>query len=963
MLLAAVTLGPLAVLVGAALRLSADAAQEQAEDQVAAAATASAVAVEQELQGLADVVEAFASRPSVRASLGSGDAATVKHAELRFHLAELQRTRAGIAVAFFADRRGVLADILPESPGILGEDFSHRDWYRGVRRTGAPYVSEVYETAAAGGGLVVAAAAPIRSGPGRTDPIQGILVAAYGIGRIQGFVDSFAEAQQVRLTVTDQRGMIVASPGSPPAALVSLRGDADVAAALAGRTGTSRLERDGERVVSTHVPVGDLGWALVADLPSKLALREVGPLRATILALAAVLALVAAAGVWLLHRALRRRTVAEADLVHSRAFLDSVIENIPNMVFVKEASELRFVRFNRAGEELLGYRREDLVGRNDYDFFPVEEADFFVTNDRRVLESGELLDIPAEPIQTRAKGERILHTRKIPICDPDGTPQYLLGISEDITERRRTEAAVEAALAAADQANRAKTQFLSRMSHELRTPLNAVLGFGQLLQLEELGPEQRENVDQIVRAGTHLLELIDEVLDISRMESGQLRLSLEPVRVGDVVAEAVGMVAPLAAARGVRLLVDRSRSEDHVRADRQRLRQVMLNLLVNGVKYNREGGRVTVSCTEAPGGRLRLVVADTGIGVAASNLARLFQPFERLDAEDTGVEGTGLGLALAKQLVEAMGGVIGVESDVGMGSSFWVDLAMAGPSVGTAGATTGPLAARDLAPSVATGPARRVLYVEDNLSNIKLVERIVARRPQVELLVAMQGSVGLDLARQHHPSLVLLDLHLPDMAGEEVLRHLVADPRTSTIPVVVLSADATPGQVQRLRAEGAADYLTKPIDIPRLLAILDGAGPAPSPAEGLQLGGADGAALDAATVAALRELAGEPGPTQDGVRDAVTTYVEEGASRLAGLRLAVSGGDAANTQRLAHSLAGSSATFGARQVAAQCRRLEAQAQSGDLGSAPALVEEVATLFDEAVAALQAELLDNGRRPW
>jgi len=243
------------------------------------------------------------------------------------------------------------------------------------------------------------------------------------------------------------------------------------------------------------------------------------------------------------------RKQVEEDLRDSQRFLDSVIEHLPTMVFVKDAAELRFVRLNRAGEELLGYSNAELVGKNDFDIFPEAQATFFVRKDRDVIESGQLLDIPAEQIDTRVKGQRILHTRKIPLLGDAGHPLYLLGISEDITEQVDAEEALACAREEADAASRAKTEFLSRMSHELRTPLNAVLGFGQLLELDELSPEQRDSVEHITRAGRHLLELIDEVLDISRIESGELRLSLEPVSLHDVVGEAVGMVKPLATAR------------------------------------------------------------------------------------------------------------------------------------------------------------------------------------------------------------------------------------------------------------------------------------------------------------------------------------------------------------------------------------------------------------------------------
>jgi signal transduction histidine kinase/ActR/RegA family two-component response regulator len=365
-----------------------------------------------------------------------------------------------------------------------------------------------------------------------------------------------------------------------------------------------------------------------------------------------------------------------------------------------------------------------------------------------------------------------------------------------------------------ESANRAKSVFLSRMSHELRTPLNAILGFGQLLEMEDLQGRDRESVEQIVRAGRHLLELIDEVLDISRIEAGTLNISLEPVDVVSGLSEVLSLVAPLAAERGIELLADLDPSESrYVAGDRQRLRQVLLNLLSNAIKYNREGGRVRVSVSNS-GERLRIVVADDGEGIAEDKLDQVFAPFERLGAENTGVEGTGLGLALSKSLVEAMNGSIGVSSEPGAGSTFFVELDVA----------ASPVSRETLDAARAAGaadPARTsactLLYIEDNLSNLKLIQHIFADRPEVRLLSAMQGELGLQLARAQRPDVILLDLHLPDMSGEQVLASLREYPETERIPVIVLSADATSKRVDGLREAGARGYLTKPLDVTHFL--------------------------------------------------------------------------------------------------------------------------------------------------
>ncbi|GAA0628092.1 ATP-binding protein [Sporichthya brevicatena] len=376
----------------------------------------------------------------------------------------------------------------------------------------------------------------------------------------------------------------------------------------------------------------------------------------------------------------------------------------------------------------------------------------------------------------------------------------------------------QTARVAAEEANRAKSEFLSRMSHELRTPLNAVLGFAQLLEMD-LPEGEKESARQIRRAGVHLLDLINEVLDISRIEAGQLTLSLEPVRVSAVVGEVVELMAPLAADRGVALDVsDVVGSPGHVLADRQRTKQVVLNLVSNAVKYNRPGGFVVVRCRVGDA-TTAIEVTDSGVGIAAEDLDRLFTPFERLGATNSEIEGTGVGLALSQRLASAMDGRIEVESRLGAGSTFRLVLPAAAAPGTAADRPTGEIrlpAARASAESTLV-----VLAVEDNPANVRLLQEIVSRRPDWRLVTAGQGQVGIDLAIADPPHLILLDLHLPDLRGEDVLTRLRAEPRTAAVPVVVVSADATPGRAERVLALGAVDYFTKPIQVGRLLSLLD----------------------------------------------------------------------------------------------------------------------------------------------
>jgi PAS domain S-box-containing protein len=401
---------------------------------------------------------------------------------------------------------------------------------------------------------------------------------------------------------------------------------------------------------------------------------------------------------------------------------------------------------------------------------------------------------------------------------PDSPEGGVIINARDVTERRAAEEALKQAKVQAENADRAKSEFLSRMSHELRTPMNSILGFAQLLERKALPPEQLRSVEHILKAGRHLLNLINEVLDIARIEANRQQFSLEPVHAETVVQEALGLIRPLAVQRGCYVQEVAELPEVYVRADRQRLTQVLLNLLSNAVKYNRPGGSVSIVWGEGgadgEASRFRIGVRDTGLGIAEADLERIFAPFERLHAERTGEEGTGLGLALSRRLVEAMGGTLTAESTPGLGSTLWAELDLDCSPVERMRRVTGAPQAGGTATAF---PEAVILYVEDNLANLTLVETILAMEPKIVLIPALQGQLGHELAVEHQPDLILLDLHLPDIPGEEVLRRLQENSRTSDIPVIVISADATDASIDRLMGSGARAYLTKPLDVDEFL--------------------------------------------------------------------------------------------------------------------------------------------------
>ena len=466
-----------------------------------------------------------------------------------------------------------------------------------------------------------------------------------------------------------------------------------------------------------------------------------------------------------------------------------------------------FERLNPAWEATLGWTREELMSEPFIEFVHPDDRAFTAAETQRLTTE---LDRVGFENRYRCKDgtyKSLLWSTRV---DPENRLFY--AAARDISARKETEEAIQQARREAERANRAKSEFLSRMSHELRTPLNAILGFGQILEMDVSAPDEVQGVQQILKAGRHLLELVNEVLDISRIEAGRLALSIEPVAMEEAMGDATDLVKTLAANRNVR--IEQRTWSQHLLADRQRLKQVFHNLLSNAVKYNREGGSVTISGEETANGTLRVSVLDTGRGISPDKMSKLFVPFERSGADEFKAQGTGLGLAISQRLVALMGGAMTVESTVNVGSTFTVELPLA-----PAPAEHGPAEASTA--SAAAGGSWAVLYIEDNFPNLRVVEHIMARRSGVRLLTAMQGRLGLEMALEHRPDLILLDLHLPDIGGDEVLEQLQRDDRTAEIPVVILSADATANQLERLKAAGARDYLTKPIDVRSFMETLN----------------------------------------------------------------------------------------------------------------------------------------------
>jgi signal transduction histidine kinase/CheY-like chemotaxis protein len=411
-----------------------------------------------------------------------------------------------------------------------------------------------------------------------------------------------------------------------------------------------------------------------------------------------------------------------------------------------------------------------------------------------------------------------IHTRAEVVRAKDGTPILMRGITCDISEQVQAEIKLHDAMAEVERVSNAKSDFLSKMSHELRAPMNIVLGFAQLLDMDQKEPlsvAQRKNVHYILNQGEHLLNLIDEILDISQIETGQLKISPEPVDVSAVISELSYSIEPLASKHQVHIDLHPSISEPNfVYADPQRLRQVLLNMITNAIKFNQIGGNISLSSQAFDSNALRICIQDTGIGIKPEKIDMLFTPFVRLSEAQRNAEGVGLGLALSKHMMELMNGDIGVESTPGRGSTFWIELPLAKlPEKNLA------LNVQKTEPDKLFLPACTLLYIEDYEANCTLLRKGLDSFPHVELLWASDGTSGLAMAKQQ-PDLILLDLGLPDIQGIDVLENLKQDKSTNQIPVVVLSADATKHRIQYLLEAGALAYVTKPYKMKEMLRSL-----------------------------------------------------------------------------------------------------------------------------------------------
>ena len=525
----------------------------------------------------------------------------------------------------------------------------------------------------------------------------------------------------------------------------------------------------------------------------------------------------------------RKQVEAEQKLLDQRLrdqqfYTRSLIEsNIDALMTTNPAGIITDV--NKQMEALTGCTRDELIGAPFKNYFTdPERAEAGI---KRVLSGNKVTDYELTA-RARDGKETVVSYNATTFHDRDRKLQGVFAAARDVTERKHFEQTLqennvelERAKAAAEKANLAKSEFLSSMSHELRSPLNAILGFAQLIISETPPPtpSQVAYIDPILRAGWYLLELINEILDLAQIESGKLALSLEPTSLAEVMAECQDMIEPQGQKRGIVMTFPRFDVPCFVEADRTRLKQVIINLLSNAMKYNLANGSVMVECAPSAPDRVRISIRDTGAGLPPEKVAQLFQSFNRLGRETTEEEGTGIGLVMSKRLVELMGGNIGVESTVGVGSVFWFELnAAAAPALGSERGKSAPVVHAQVQPGA---PPRTLLYVEDNPANLQLVEQLIARRSDIRLLSARDGTLGIQMARSNRPDVILMDINLPGISGIEALKILREDPATALIPVVALSANAMPRDIEKGLLSGFFRYVTKPIKIAEFMQTLD----------------------------------------------------------------------------------------------------------------------------------------------
>ena len=651
--------------------------------------------------------------------------------------------------------------------------------------------------------------------------------------------------------------------------------------------------------------------------------------------------------------------------MRTQKFLNSVLENLPIPVFIKEVEELKFVMWNKAGEELIGCTREQLVGKPVIDCFSEEEAAAFNEHDREALMNDAAVTTSEEFIRSIDKGLRVLITRRIPIRDEAGKVTHLVGIAEDVTEVKVAEEELKLAKQNAERANRTKSEFLAMMSHEVRTPLNGVMGMVNLLLSTELNKRQREFGEMAKLSAESLIALIQDILDFAKIEAGRLRIECEPFNLKELLHSACDIIRSMAEQKGLELHIADLSTEGvplDLDGDAGRLRQVVLNLLSNAIKFTNAGRvelRVRQEDQRSQFVKLRFEVSDTGIGIEEVEIARLFEPFSQADSSTTRQHGgSGLGLAICKEIVRLMQGDIGVESSIGEGSKFWFTVIMRAQSAARAISETVDLSGTDAEAALHERNHLRILIAEDNLVN-QMVAINQLLNLGFEAVAVENGQQVLDTLEDEEYDVVLMDLHMPVMDGFEATRRIRDSERLRGIRIIAMTANALHGDREKCLSAGMDDYVSKPIDQDVLHAALVGkkAGGTDTGKNSTMIEHGVRDVLNRKTIEKLRTLNRVGGP--DLLSEFVDLFERESPNYLRVIDKAIGELNCKDAEHAAHTLKGSCRSLGADRMGKLCAELERMAADENLGGAILLAELIRAEYQIALVSLRGVVFDTG----
>jgi PAS domain S-box-containing protein len=798
----ALALLPLSGLAYLAMHESETAMRAEVRDRMEVTASVSAEYIGEQLNSLKTLVSSYATRPILINAMqrpGGPDLTDVNG-----QLQALQQAHPDLIAAWMLDPQGDLLAMDPVAPSVMGQNFAHRNYFQRARYTNSAYVSQAYIRATPPHVRLIGVSRTVRDADGR---VLGVLAVGYRLDGIRAFADRLADVQGVRMTVTDQAGHLLGGVGSERPGLPTVE-DARVDAALAGRSSTVEGPGESGSSVSSYRAVEGFGWAVVAEISDDVAFAGQRRQSSRVIAAAVLLGQILLAGLVLAERAHRRRRQLDASLAEREEHLRGVLQAAGD-AFVSVDGDGRVTAWNSAATTVFGYGPEDAMGADLADLvIPPETREAHRAGIARVVSGGEsrLLGQRVEVEARHADGHHFRAELTLWAGSRAGAPSFNAFV-RDVTERTRQQEEVADARDAALAASRLKSEFVANMSHEIRTPMNGVLGMTSLLLDTPLDPVQRDYADTIGSSAEALLTVIDDILNFSKIEAGQLDIESIDFELRPLVENVASLLGPAAHGRGVELvvLVD-PRIPAAVCGDPHRLRQVLTNMVGNAVKYT-ERGEVVV--TVEPGyvdpSHIRFAVRDTGIGISPAQQSRLFEAFQQADASTTRrYGGTGLGLTISRQLVELMGGSLGVRSELGLGSTFFFEL---------------PLPVGESRPAVSPAPSdlagTRVLVVDDNATNRKVLQQLLTSWSLLPTCVADGPTALAELRRGvavHDPfGLVLLDMIMPGMSGLEVVLQVRSDPDLAHTPVVMLTSSSDAGERAAAEAAGIGGYLAKPV--------------------------------------------------------------------------------------------------------------------------------------------------------